>query len=271
MRDTVLQKYKIAYYHCPICDCIFTEPPYWLQEAYHASITVTDTGIMERNINACKDLMHVFKRYFHPSIKVVDYGGGYGILTRMLRDRGVNAFWSDKYSENLLARGFEYDGTSLVDVMLAFEVVEHLSDPLQIIGEIMKKANYFIFSVNLLKHCHYKSNKEWWYFAAESGQHIFFPSAKTLQYIALQYGCTYYNLFSLHIFARQPAAKLKSVMGEGEIQPPTKRIRFSRVKSISIFLRHGLLYVLKKKYLSKTCFCSKIWEDHLYMKSQLNM
>ena len=41
---------------------------------------------------------------------VVDFAG-YGFLVRLLRDKGVNAFWVDPYSENLVARGFEYQGS----------------------------------------------------------------------------------------------------------------------------------------------------------------
>ena len=42
--------------------------------------------------------------------KVVDYAGGHGFLVRLLRDKGINALWMDPYSENLVARGFEYSG-----------------------------------------------------------------------------------------------------------------------------------------------------------------
>jgi len=91
MHDQILGKYIINYYLCPECKCIFTEEPYWLNEAYNDSIVVTDTGIMARNLSICNELMILFNKYFTSKIKVVDYGGGYGILTRMLRDKGIDA------------------------------------------------------------------------------------------------------------------------------------------------------------------------------------
>jgi hypothetical protein len=124
MNDSILGKYNINYFLCAECKCIFTEDPFWLEEAYIDSIASIDTGIMSRNISICNKLMLIFNKYFDTNIKVVDFGGGYGILTRMLRDRGIDAYWYDNYSENLLSKGFEYNGNEKVDAILAFEVLE---------------------------------------------------------------------------------------------------------------------------------------------------
>ena len=57
--------------------------------------------------------------------KVVDFAGGYGILVRMLRDKGIDAYWSDQFTPNLLSRGFEYSGDT-VNLLSAFEVLSIL-------------------------------------------------------------------------------------------------------------------------------------------------
>jgi hypothetical protein len=244
MNDKILNHYFINYYLCNNCKSIQTENPFWLNEAYSESIAVSDTGIMSRNIDACAKLMFILKRYFKPSSKVVDYGGGYGILTRMLRDKGVDAYWSDKYSENLLARGFEYDGSSPVDVIVAFEVMEHLVNPLEEIKEILSKTDCLIFSVSTLKRTDFKSNTEWWYFVPESGQHIFFPSEVTFRYIANELNIKYFNLWGLHILSR--------------------KIKFLKIRNLDLFLyyiRQGISYrFLKRK---KKGFISKTLEDSL--------
>lgn len=55
------------------------------------------------------------------SYPVVDYAGGHGFLVRLLRDIGVDAFWSDPFCENLVARGFEYENKNKVELVTAFE------------------------------------------------------------------------------------------------------------------------------------------------------
>lgn len=249
MNDKILGKHQIDYFFCNNCKCIFTESPYWIEEAYNDSISVTDTGIMLRNFEICNDLFSIIKRYFDNTIKVLDYGGGYGILTRMLRDKGVDTYWSDKYSENLLAKGFEYDGISQMDITLAFEVLEHLPNPFETIKEIMLKTDCFIFSISPLKKLDYTSNTEWWYFSPETGQHIFFPSKQTLHWIAKQIHCNYYNVLGLHIISRKK--------------------KFLKLKRFDLFLRK-YIRIANRRFLNNKKFVSKTWDDNLYMKNRLN-
>jgi len=248
MKGEILGKYNIQYYYCEKCKCIYTEQPYWISEAYDTSIAVTDTGIMFRNMEICRDVFAIIKRYFNPQIKALDYGGGYGILTRMLRDKGVDVYWFDKYSQNLLAKGFEYDGTSKIDIVLAFEVVEHLEDPMETIRKIMSKCDCFMFSVATLPKFNFKTNKEWWYFAAETGQHIFFPSKKTLQWIAKEIDCTYHKILGLHVFS--------------------KKKKFSPIYRLDLLLCHYIRLV-RRKFFNSRRFISKIWEDNATMKNKL--
>jgi hypothetical protein len=34
----------------------------------------------------------------------VDIGGGYGLLTRLMRDRGFDFYWKDPHCENIFAK-----------------------------------------------------------------------------------------------------------------------------------------------------------------------
>ena len=167
----------------------------------------------------------------------------------MLRDKGIDAYWFDKYSENLLARGFEYDETLKVDIIAAFEVVEHLENPMETIRKIMSKSDCFIFSVLTLPKLNFHTAEEWWYFSPETGQHIFVPSSETLQWIANEIGCRYYCMLGLHVFSRKK--KFQTI----------RRLDFSLYKYI---------HFARKRLFNSKKFVSKTWDDHLIMKSKLN-
>jgi len=104
-KATILNKYDVAYYICPNCGFIQTENPYWLEESYSKAIATADTGIMSRNLQNAPDLLF-FMRFINGA-NFLDFGGGHGILTRIMRDYGYNFYHYDKYAENLFANGFE--------------------------------------------------------------------------------------------------------------------------------------------------------------------
>jgi len=63
----ILNKHNIKYYYCDHCGFLQTEEPYWLKEAYSNSKSITDTGIMSRNISSSKItaviLFFLFKKF----------------------------------------------------------------------------------------------------------------------------------------------------------------------------------------------------------------
>ena len=115
--STVLGKHEVAYFLCPDCDLLQTEQPHWLEEAYQNSISALDTGLMHRNKMVSGRVARFCFRHGLEKTNGVDFAGGYGILTRMLRDFGLNFFWMDKYSPNLAARGFEASREIQYEVM----------------------------------------------------------------------------------------------------------------------------------------------------------
>ena len=48
-----------------------------------------------------------------------------------MRDRGFNFFWQDLYAKNIHARTFEHEEGTRYDLVTAFELMEHLPDPLE--------------------------------------------------------------------------------------------------------------------------------------------
>jgi hypothetical protein len=198
----VLRKYKVNYWLCHKCGLLQTEQPHWLNEAYCDAIAVADTGLVMRNIAISTQLSALLYLKFDPRAAYLDLAGGYGMMTRMMRDIGFDYYWDDKYCDNLLAREFESENAKRPFAALtAFEVLEHVHEPLSFIRKNMKDfaCNTLIFTTKL-----YTGEQpptiDWWYYAFNTGQHISFYNDKTLKTMADYLGLHYYSIHGLHIF-----------------------------------------------------------------------
>lgn len=209
-KASVLNKYWVAYYQCKNCGFIQTEEPYWLDEAYSDAIAVADTGLVQRNISIAAKLSALIYFEFDPKCAYVDVAGGYGLLARLMRDAGFDFYWSDKFSQNLLARGFEAEKAETPFYALtAFEVLEHVRDPLAFINEIMGRfrSRKLIFTTQLYQGP--PPPLDWWYYAFNTGQHIAFYQPKTLMLIAERLSLKFYSAHGIHMFTDQPVNKLR--------------------------------------------------------------
>jgi hypothetical protein len=186
LTQRVLGRHEVKYFRCPACDLIQTEQPYWLNEAYSTAISALDTGAISRNI-FCVRLSVVMARLSRVkrSEPCLDYGGGYGVFTRMMRDAGYNFRWHDKFGQNLFARGFEGDVNQSYRLVTAFEVFEHLVEVRDELTNFFGPAPDFLLVGTLL---HTNPAKDWWYFVAETGQHVAFYSRRTMKHVANMFG-----------------------------------------------------------------------------------
>lgn len=181
----VLKKYTIKYYQCRSCNFIQTEEVYWLEEAYTNAINDSDTGILTRNERFRKIVTVLVSCVFGRNGKFLDYAGGYGIFTRMMRDVGFDYYWLDEFARNLLAIGFEHTKDTSYNAITAFEVFEHLDNPLEEVEKMLSYSDTIIFSTELVPD--QTPSPDWWYFAPTHGQHIAFYHKSTLQFIANKY------------------------------------------------------------------------------------
>lgn len=234
----ILKKYQVNYFQCSYCQFIQTEEPYWLKEAYESPINIEDTGIVQRNLLLAAQLTP-YLLTLDKNSKILDYGGGYGLFTRILRDLGFDAYWEDPYCENLLARGFESKPKTTYSLVTAFELFEHVEKPKDLVKQLISKAPMIIFSTQTTDGA---SNLEsWWYMGYSHGQHVSIYSKNGIRILADQM-----NLFSssisnnLHIISKQliPSYKL-----------------FLLKKYFSIFAPLSL--ILRK---------SKTYSDHLLLR-----
>ncbi len=235
----ILKKHDVKYFKCDNCGYLFSEVPFWLDEAYSRSINLSDTGLLDRNIYFSKVLSVIIFFCFNKNGTFLDYAGGYGVFTRLMRDIGFDFYWHDPYTQNLFANGFEKEvkPESEFELITAFEVFEHLVNPKEELEKMLSYSKTIIFSTELMPK-DIPDPKEWWYYGFNHGQHISFYSEKTLRTLAKQFKLNYYNVNGIHILTDRKLYKSVIIL--------MKKLR-----------NFGLYHIVKKLVKSKT------FSDHL--------
>jgi len=196
----ILNKYDVKYYECIACQFIQTENPYWLPEAYASAITSQDIGLLYRNNLYAPIVSLMIKLFFDTKARFLDYGGGYGVFVRLMRDRGFDFYRYDTYCENIFASTFDSNDSSLYELITSFEVFEHMVDPIQEIEKMLKKGRSIFFSTELQPK-NINGADDWWYVMPETGQHIALYTEKSLRLIADKYHLNFYtNGSTFHLF-----------------------------------------------------------------------
>jgi Methyltransferase domain len=187
-RKRLLNRYDVRYYLCSGCGSLETEKPYWLEDAYDVSGVGDDVGAAQRTIDLMlktSALLHQLK--LPAGAECIDFGGGIGLFTRLMRDRGFNFLSYDRYAQPFFSD--RYSLTSLAGrspaVVTAFEVLEHFSDPAQDLQQLFESRPALVIATTEL---FTGQDLSWPYLADGTGQHVFFYSPKALTQIARRFG-----------------------------------------------------------------------------------
>lgn len=201
----VLGKHRVSYYRCDQTGFIQTEEPYWLEEAYSDAIAELDVGLVRRNIERSAFTCDFIDRWYPEANDFADYGGGYGLFTRLMRDRGYPFRHFDPMCRNLFAKGFALSSLSGIhfELVTAWEVLEHLPLPSSMFDKSFDSVDALLFSTVLVPSMKIRSVQDWWYFTPETGQHVSFYTVESLQHLARQNRWHFYtDGISLHLFSR---------------------------------------------------------------------
>jgi hypothetical protein len=215
----VLNRHEPRYHQCTRCGFVQTDGPWWLEEAYSDAITATDLGLLARcralsvripSVLACTRALHG---------PVLDWGGGYGTLTRMLRDSGIDCWHTDPYCANIHARGFEspLEARDRWAAVLAVEVLEHLVDPMDFFRKASARTDLIVATTEVVG-VPAPPLGQWWYWAPEHGQHVAFYSRESLRRIGDAIGMRYVRAGRVHAWTRDANALQRLAMRSSPVR-----------------------------------------------------
>lgn len=202
---------NVQYHECQNCGFVQTDDPHWLDLAYSDAINDSDTGLVRRNLINARYVVATLRALNNPTGKVVDFAGGYGLLVRLLRDSGVDAWWSDPFCDNLLCKGFESSedhANKPTALVTAFEAFEHFANPRKEL-ELMLQSSRNVFLSTVLMPQPTPAHDDWWYYGREHGQHVAFYRLATFEAMAKRHNLHFlsngrnYHLFTDKYINRQ--------------------------------------------------------------------
>ncbi|KRF07649.1 hypothetical protein ASG88_02140 [Nocardioides sp. Soil777] len=201
---TVLGHVDVRYSRCPSCGMVMALDPTWLDEAYGDAIAKLDVGLLDRCQILASVTASVLRAERMRGGRFLDWAGGYGTLTRLMRDRGYDFAHNDPMAVNVFAEGHEVadPGAERWDMITAFEVLEHLTDPLAALAPLAASTDRLLATTQVLP-SPAPAPTDWDYYALESGQHITFYTGDSLEQLARRLGFDGVVTSSLvHLFYR---------------------------------------------------------------------
>ncbi len=189
------QKHKTGVYECCKCGFLFFEHVFWLQQACACAINPTDVGYVSRNISPSTFLASLLEKISTQDDLFIDYGERYGMLVRLMRDRGFRFHWSDPHCENLFTKFSEAPKSchGIYRALTAVEVLEHLTEPRETVRDMLEMSRTILFTTELVP-APQPCPEDWWYFGLDHGQHVAFYTVPALQGLAASFGLRYRHL-----------------------------------------------------------------------------
>lgn len=198
----VLQKIDASLMRCNGCGFIFVQEPIWLESSFHDELNVLDLGSVDR-CGIVLDFLEVLVRSERlASSTILDWGGGYGLLTRMARDRGLDCVNFDPYVNDLFSGPARVRTEVTAGLTVASEVFLHIPDPLSALNNLLAYSDIVLVTAVVPP---LDISDEWWYLMPETGQHVAFFPVSALEELARRSGTRIHTDGRFfHVFTRRP-------------------------------------------------------------------
>lgn len=198
----------VYYCLCRTCGFLFA-PEFldWSRERFLERIYNADYGEVDpdyeakrpqQNLSALDEMFGAHKRRFTH----LDFGGGDGQLSRLLREDG----WDSTSWDPFFDPASSLDGRKF-DLITAFEVFEHAPDPHAMMRQLVSAAHEgtFVFFSTFVHDRAVKPGEriDWWYIAPRNG-HVSIFSHHGLSLLGDRYGYRHGSFTDyLHCFCKQ--------------------------------------------------------------------
>lgn len=211
-RDKITEELVIQYQICQSCGLIHS-----FDHAFFETILYRDNYFDDIDSgwkNRSDQMFSILDKFFSNKkpLVILDIGAGTNYLVHRLEQAGYDAYGLDAHSEALYAkdrffRDFKSLPTSKFDLIVLFEVMEHLVHPMEEIKqflEFLKPSGQIMFSTVLYNPNRHKSVD--WYVNPRFG-HVTIWSINALHHIfdELEFRqATMYRLGNIQIWSRLP-------------------------------------------------------------------
>lgn len=181
----VMGSVEARYVRCVDCRFIHAESPHWLEASFSSELNELDIGAIDRCLIVADFVDSLMSASSMKGPRILDWGGGYGVLTRILRDRGHDAVVSDPYVHPIFARNFTDRDDSRFDLIVLSEVLLHLTDPVRTLQDLfLRTSNVLVTAVIAPENV----DSTWWYLMPDTGQHVALFARESLQAMADRLG-----------------------------------------------------------------------------------
>ena len=146
-----------TYSICSECLSVQVDNPVWIERAHSKAISNLDTGLVSRCLSASRLISTLLFLEGKTHANGIDWGGGTGLLTRLLRDQGFHVRSYDKYAKAEHVEDFEAsleDAEEEATFITSIECFEHLDNPIDAYKNVTSKKEYFIFTTEILSLIH---------------------------------------------------------------------------------------------------------------------
>lgn len=200
----VLQGFDARFYWCSEDCCIFTPEPSWLDRSYEGALSMSDVGAVARSKDLSELTGILLSTLFKKNLRCLDYGAGYGLFVRMMRDLGYDFSYWDPIGPNIFANGFSLESPTdeTFSCVTAFEVIEHLLAPVSDLAAVTAASDLVVLSTSIVPDSLPRLD-EWWYYSLETGQHVTLWRPAGIKRLAKELGFHSISIGSLHVFSRR--------------------------------------------------------------------
>jgi len=180
----------IYYRRCQQCAFTFTDafdawtPLDFQRNIYNHDYIAVDPDFVEVRPAGNARVVAATFQASRASMKILDYGGGSGLLAQRLRDQEFSATTYDPFSS------FNEMPPETFDLITCFEVMEHLPSPKETVTTMvamLKERGAIFFSTLVQPTSFEKTGLSWWYAAPRNG-HISLYSSKSLVHLFALHG-----------------------------------------------------------------------------------